>query len=71
MQNMTQRDAMITKKNLLAHQKIDFYDRNFVVRLIEVEKISLQLENIIGKNAEYDSMWSADHEKLHFRPLKN
>ena len=52
---MTQRVALITKKNLLAHQKINFYDRNFFVRLIEVKKISLQLENIIGKNTEYDS----------------
>ena len=52
---MTQRDALITKKNLLARQKINFYDRSFFVRLIEVKKISLQWENIIGKNAEYDS----------------
>ena len=52
---MTQRDALITKKNLLAHQKINFYNRNFLFRLIEVKKISLQLEKIIGKNAEYDS----------------
>ena len=52
---MTQRDSLIRKKNLLAHQKINFYDRNFFVRLIKVKKIFLQLENIIGKNAEYDS----------------
>ena len=52
---MTQRAALITKNNLLDHQKINFYYRNFFVRLIEVKKISLQLEKIIGKNAEYDS----------------
>ena len=29
---MTQRDALNTKNYILAHQEIDFYDRNFFFR---------------------------------------
>ena len=68
---MTQRDALILKKNVLAHQKINFYDRNFFLRLIEVKKTSSKLENRIGYTAGYDWPWCADHEKVFISPLKN
>ena len=63
--HMAQRDALITKKNLLAVEKIIFKDRN-CSHEIEVKKISLKLGNKIGKNAKNDSRWCADHEKLYF-----
>ena len=63
--HMTQRDALIMKKYLLALEKIIFKDRNCSY-VIEVEKISLKLGNKIGKNAEYYSRWCTDDEKLYF-----
>ena len=52
--HMAQRDALITKKYLLAVEKIIFKDRNCSYE-IEVKKISLNLGNKIGKNAKNDS----------------
>ena len=34
---MTKRDALITKNYIWAHQKINFYDRNFFVKSLGEE----------------------------------
>ena len=47
MQNMTQRDALITKNFILAIKKSFFYLEIFSSE--NVKKISLKLENRIGK----------------------
>ena len=44
---MTQRDALMTKNCIWADQKINFKDRNFLVRNWG-KKISFKMENRIG-----------------------
>ena len=67
---MIERDALITKKYILANQKI-----NFIIEIFssEVEaKKFLQIWKIeLAKNVEYDSAWCAEHEKRYFNPSKN
>ena len=46
MQDLTQRDPLITKNYIWAIQNINFYDRNFLVRNWS-EKMSFKLENRI------------------------
>ena len=47
MQNMTHRGPLITKNYICGNQKINFQDQNFLSE-IEINKISLKLENGIG-----------------------
>ena len=55
----------------ISPSKNQFLRSKFLCQTDWGEKISLKLENIIGKKTEYDSTWCADHEKLHFSPSKN
>ena len=70
MQSMTQRDPLITKNYIWAHQKINFLDRFFLrkVRLIEFP-LNWKIE--LAKNKEYDSAWCANQEKLYLSTSKN
>ena len=68
---MTQRDALMTKNYIWAHQNINFEDRNFLVRNSGEKKFPLNWKIELATNAEYDSAWSADHEKLYLSPSKN
>ena len=53
---MTQRDALNTKNYTLAHQKIDFYHRNFLGRTWGNKKFLQNRKIEFAKNSEYDLM---------------
>ena len=67
---MIERDALITKKYILAHQKINFIFEIFSSE-VEAKKCLQSWKIEMAKKAEYDWAWCADHEKLYFNPWKN
>ena len=68
---MTQRDAIIMKNYIWAHQKINFYHRNFLVNKLRLKKFLWNWTIKLAKNAKYDSAWCANQEKLYFSISKN
>ena len=68
---MTQPDPLITKNCIWAHQKINLLKRNFYVRSFMLKKFLWNSKIEFATNAEYDSAWSANHEKLYLSPSKN
>ena len=56
MQNMTHRDAVITKNYIVAHQKINFSDQNLGVKKsifkMEIFSLEIQVKKIFFKMAE-------------------
>ena len=71
MHNMTRRDALMTKNYIWGHQKFNFQDRNFLVRNWREKKFPWNWKIELATNAEYDSAWCANHEKLYLRKSKN
>ena len=61
---MTQRDALMTKNYIWAHQKINLKIENYWSE-IELKKVVWNWKIELAKNAGYDSTWSAHHEKLY------
>ena len=67
---MTEREALITKKYILAHQQIKFFGWIFFRQKLRLKK-NLQNGKIeLAKNVEYDSAWGGDPKKLYFYPSK-
>ena len=67
---MIERDALITKKYILANQKINFIIEIFSLE-VEAKKFLQSWKIELAKNVEYDSAWCADHKKLYFCSSKN
>ena len=69
---MTHRDALITKNYILAHQNINFADRNFFVRKGEKNffKIgkwnSLKMPNMAQRDARNTKNYIFFHLKINF-----
>ena len=68
---MTERDALIRKNYIWAHQKNQFLRSKFFGQKLRLKKFLWNWKIELAKDAGYDSAWSADHEKVYFSPSKN
>ena len=67
---MTQRDALIAKNYIWAHQKNKILRSKFFGRKLRWKKFPWDWKIELATNAEYDLAWSAHHEKLYLTHQK-